>query len=286
MSHKLAEPYSGKNPVPKIATKLTSLANPEKATEAKAQQVQDRSGQRAEQETEQTAKRLAKGHAMRTTDPTTGEELTIQNADPALQAEWEDEGGENVLAHAFPPPGTCRVASRESKLTNTADLEAHQHLVSSSASSSLLHSSVGYTCALFVALLFGSNRWLWPAILVLPSLLAYTMHFRAANASHNDFQDRIWHSERMRGLRAGDDLDGDGHIAAAERTKESAEWLNSVLRGVWPIINPDMCVARPHLNYSCPHHHPSRLYWCDIRHSGANTATDAGSGGHTGSAPS
>ena len=51
MSHKLAEPYSGKNPVPKIATKLTSLANPEKATEAKAQQVQGRSGQRAEQET-------------------------------------------------------------------------------------------------------------------------------------------------------------------------------------------------------------------------------------------
>ena len=111
MSHKLAEPYSGKNPVPKIPTKLTSLVNPEKATEAKAQQVQDRSGQRAEQETEQTAKRLAKGHAMRTTDPTTGEELTIRNADPKSEAEWEEEGGENVLAHAFPPPGTCGTTS-------------------------------------------------------------------------------------------------------------------------------------------------------------------------------
>ena len=113
----------------------------------------------------------------------------------------------------------------------------------SSTSSAFLYSSAGYTCALLVALLFGSNRWLWPIILLPPTFLAYTMHFRVKNTSHNDFQDRIWHSERVRGLRAGDDLDGDGQIAAEERTKESTEWLNSVLRGVWPIVNPDMYVV-------------------------------------------
>ncbi|KAH9830601.1 uncharacterized protein C8Q71DRAFT_785114 [Rhodofomes roseus] len=224
MSHKLAEPYSGKNPVPKITTKLTSLVNPEKATAAKAQQVQDRSGQHAEQETAQTAKRLAKGHVMRTTDPTTGEELTIRNADPKMEAEWEEEGGENVLAHAFPPP----------------DIEMHRKVVLSSTSTAFLYSSAGYTCALLLALLFGSHPWLWPIILLPPTFLAYTMHFRMKNTSQGDFQDRIWHSERVRGLRAGDDLDGDGNITTEEHTKESAEWVNSVLRGVWPIVNPDM----------------------------------------------
>ncbi|KZT64142.1 hypothetical protein DAEQUDRAFT_718539 [Daedalea quercina L-15889] len=224
MSHKLAEPYSGKNPVPKITTKLTSLVSPEKATEAKAQQVQDRSGHRAEQETEQTAKRLAKGHAMRTTDPTTGEELTIRNANPRVEAEWEEEGGENVLTHEFPPP----------------DVEMHRRVVLSATSTAILYSSAGYTLALLVTLVFGSRLWLWPIILLPPTFLAYTMHFRVKNMSESDFQDRIWHSERVRGLRAGDDVDGDGSIDTEERTKESVEWLNAVMRGVWPIINPDM----------------------------------------------
>ncbi|KAH9916920.1 uncharacterized protein B0H18DRAFT_1214852 [Fomitopsis serialis] len=213
MSHKLAEPYSGKNPVPKITTKLTSLLNPEKATEAKAKQVQDSPG-----------KRLVKGHAMRTTDPTTGEELTIRNADPKMEAEWEEEGGENVLSHVFPPP----------------DIDMHRKVMLSSTSTAILYISAGYTCALLVALLFGSYLWLWPVILLPPIFLAYSMHFRVKNASQNDFQNRIWHSERVRGLRAGDDLDRNGNVATEERTKESVEWVNSVLRGVWPIINPDM----------------------------------------------
>ena len=122
----------------------------------------------------------------------------------------------------------------------------------SSTSTAFLYISAGYTCALLVALLFGSHRWLWPIILLPPTFLAYMMHFRVKSLSHNDFEDRIWHSERVRGLRAGDDLDGDGRIAAEERTKESAEWLNSVLRGVWPIVNPDMYVVFPSFLVSLP----------------------------------
>lgn len=80
---------------------------------------------------------------------------------------------------------------------------------------------------------------MWPLLLLLPNLLAYTMHFRVKKVSQNDFQDRIWHSERVRGLRVGDD----GGTGAEERTKESVEWLNSVLRGVWPVVNPDMYVV-------------------------------------------
>ena len=40
--------------------------------------------------------------------------------------------------------------------------------------------------------------------------------------------------------RAGSDEDGDGQVNAEERTKESAEWANAILRGVWPIMNPDL----------------------------------------------
>ena len=102
MAHKIAEPYSGKNPVPTITTKLTSLVNPDKATEAKAQQLQDQSARREEKQTEKTARRLSKGHVMHVTDPTTGEELDIRNADEELDTQSK---GDNVLHQDFPPPG-------------------------------------------------------------------------------------------------------------------------------------------------------------------------------------
>ena len=102
MSHKLDEPYSGKNPVPNIATKLTSLVNPQHATEAKAAQLQDQSARTDEKQTEKRASRLAKGYVMRVVDPVTGEELDIRNADeePDLRNK-----GKNVLDTDFPPPG-------------------------------------------------------------------------------------------------------------------------------------------------------------------------------------
>ena len=44
----------------------------------------------------------------------------------------------------------------------------------------------------------------------------------------------------MRGLMAGSDVDHDGNVTDEERTKESAEWANAVVRGLWPIINTDL----------------------------------------------
>ena len=44
----------------------------------------------------------------------------------------------------------------------------------------------------------------------------------------------------MRGLRAGSDVDGDGKITDEERTRESAEWANALIRGLWPAINTDL----------------------------------------------
>ena len=73
-----------------------------------------------------------------------------------------------------------------------------------------------------------------------PSLLAYTLLFAIERQSEEDFEDHVWDAERARGVAAGQDHDGDGEVGVDERIKESAEWLNAVLTGVWPIINPDM----------------------------------------------
>ncbi|PCH37535.1 hypothetical protein WOLCODRAFT_128544, partial [Wolfiporia cocos MD-104 SS10] len=220
MAHKLSEPYSGKNPVPQIATKLTSLVNPEKATDAKAQQLQDRSDQRDEKETEETARRLAKGHCMRVRDPITGEDLDIRNADEELDLTSK---GENVLRHEFPPP----------------DLTRHRETVVSATSTSILYICAAYTLSFLMSSLFVASLLSRILLFLLPTFLAYTLHFRMRNISIGDFDDRAWHAERIRGLCAGSDFDGEGQVEGAERTRESTEWLNTILRGVWPIINPD-----------------------------------------------
>ena len=103
MAHTFQEPYSGRNPVPQIATKLTSLVNPEKATEAKARQIQNQRGESEEKLTEKRAKHLRKGRTMRVVDPTTGEEVEIKNAEDELDTR---STGENVLDMDLPSPGS------------------------------------------------------------------------------------------------------------------------------------------------------------------------------------
>ncbi|KAJ3557617.1 hypothetical protein NM688_g1373 [Phlebia brevispora] len=221
MSHKLPEQYSGKNPVPQIATKLTALVNPERATEAKAAQLQDKSGQRDQKETQKRARGLAKGHVMRVVDPVTGDELEMKNADeePDLRNK-----GENILSEEFPP----------------LDWKAHRKRVLSFAAPSIFHIAVVYSiCFLFAR--FTSGKLLSTVIaLIFPACLTYALLFRLRSIAQRDFDDRSWESERTRGLRAGSDLNGDGIVDEQERVKESAEWANAVLRGVWPIMNPDL----------------------------------------------
>ena len=101
-----------------------------------------------------------------------------------------------------------------------------------------------YTSLAFLASFILStfvSSWHWRILLALPpALVSYTLLFRLNQAAQADFEQRIWHSERMRGLMAGSDVDHDGNVTDEERTKESAEWANAVVRGLWPIINTDL----------------------------------------------
>ncbi|RDX44545.1 hypothetical protein OH76DRAFT_1408962 [Lentinus brumalis] len=220
MTHKFTEPYSGKNPVPHIATKLTSLVNPEKATNAKAEQLQDESVKREEKDTEKTADKLSKGHVMHTTDPTTGEDLDIRNADEDPDPRPQ---GENVLHQPFPPP----------------DWKEHRDHVLSITNSSTVYISGAFVTAFLVSTFF-SSRILRVLCLIPPAFLSFLLLFRINKAAQGDFEQRVWHAERMRGLAAGSDVDGDGKVTDDERTRESAEWANAVIRGLWPIMNTDM----------------------------------------------
>ena len=46
----------------------------------------------------------------------------------------------------------------------------------------------------------------------------------------------------LRKTERGSDEDSDGKVEANERVRESVEWLNALLRGVWPIINTNLFV--------------------------------------------
>ncbi|TBU59824.1 hypothetical protein BD310DRAFT_1038272 [Dichomitus squalens] len=220
MAHKQGEPYSGKNPVPVIAIKLTSLISPEKATDAKAKQLQDSSARREAKDTRKTADKLAKGHVMHVEDPTTGEELDICNADEEPDTRSK---GENVLHNDFSPP----------------DWQAHRDHVLSIANPSVVYTSLAFLASFLLSIIFPS--WHWRVLLALPpALISYVLLFRLNHAAEADFEQRVWHSERMRGLAAGSDVDHDGNVTDEERTKESAEWANAVVRGLWPIINTDL----------------------------------------------
>lgn len=138
------------------------------------------------------------------------------------------------------------------------DWSAHRSYVLSLTRSAIVKIIASYISTVFLVLvvssipIFGLRHTTWQAHPVLclgvilslsvvpPTLLAYSLLFALERKSAEDFEDHMWDSERARGLAAGEDHDGDGVVQTGERIKESAEWLNTVLRGVWPIINPNL----------------------------------------------
>ena len=115
--------------------------------------------------------------------------------------------------------------------------------MASIASPSIFIIALAYMTCFVMGYIVPRSLWATSILVTLPTVFAYVLNFRLQRAAVNDFEDRIWHAERMRGLQAGSDVDGDGEVTDEERTKESAEWANALLRGIWPIMNPDLYVT-------------------------------------------
>lgn len=167
--------------------------------------------------------------------------------------------GENVLNIDFPPPSEPfppgKIYQDSNKLE---DWSAHRSYVLNLTKSAIIKIMASYILTVFVVLCissfptFGIRHTIWQAhpvvglgvILSLslapPTLLAYSLLFALDRKSAEDFMDHMWDSERARGIAAGEDHDGDGIVQTEERIKESAEWLNTLLKGVWPIANPNL----------------------------------------------
>ncbi|KAI0267273.1 hypothetical protein BC834DRAFT_822647 [Gloeopeniophorella convolvens] len=224
MAHKFSEPYSGKNPIPKITTGIRSLVNPQKATEAKAQEMQSAGNRTDEGQTQGRTGKMEHGRAVRVRDPTTGEEIDIRNADEGQH----NQVGQNVLKLELPEP---------------ADWNEHRDVVLSTSTQSVY--ALAATYALSLLLLFIRVPLIPTALrlfsaLLLPVIVTSILIKRLRRTAVNDADARAWHSERIRGLRAGSDMDQDGTVSTEERIRESAEWANTLLRGVWPILNPSL----------------------------------------------
>jgi hypothetical protein len=108
----------------------------------------------------------------------------------------------------------------------------------------IVYVAAAYTATFILTHLFSNSLITTLLALGLPTFFAYCQLFRIKCIAVADFEDRAWHAERLRGLKAGSDWNGDGQVEDEERTKESAEWANTVLRGVWPILNPDLYVSQ------------------------------------------
>lgn len=98
-----------------------------------------------------------------------------------------------------------------------------------------------FSVSFITALVLPLSRWiLYPLVLIPPLVATPTYLNIVRNASREDAESRVWWSERVRGLRAGEDADKDGDVETEERMRESAEWTNNLLSGVWPILNPSL----------------------------------------------
>jgi len=227
----LTKPYSATNPVPKVATNLKSVFNPSRATERKSREVQHEQEESRKQE--ETTKDTIEGKKIRVRDPTTGEDVDVKNADAdgdgVPDADVENRG-KNILETEFPPP----------------DWNEHKNNVVSTTCSSLVIVGASYALSTIffrtVPLPYFTRDSFGTLVLslLLPSILTYCLLFRLRRVSLTDFENRVWHSERLRGLAGGSDRDGDGVLRNEEKSRESAGWANSLLRGIWPIVNPEM----------------------------------------------
>jgi hypothetical protein len=122
-----------------------------------------------------------------------------------------------------------------------ADWNEHHDLVLATSVQALQTLAAVFTASFLALLILPVSRWiLYPFTILPPIVTALTLLNKVRNTAINDADARVWYAERIRGLRAGRDADHDGEVETEERMRESAEWANGLLAGVWPIMNPSL----------------------------------------------
>lgn len=204
-----------------IKKPINQILDPQQATEDKQAKLMD------EQRRKDGDIVTAGSENDKVRDPVTGERMQIRNA---TENPEQVRLGDNVLKMEFPPP----------------DLGGQREYLLSLFNTTVSRMTLAFTIVPILAFSFSppslTNR---PLFLLIPSLgipaaLSFMWMYRMQSKSQDDADRRAWDVERRRGLAAGLDKDKDGKIDVDEKIKESAEWLNALLAGVWPIINPDM----------------------------------------------
>ena len=152
----------------------------------------------------------------------------MNKSDDELRADdKEQQDGHAALQARFPPPEFAAARERiacayRSALTMGLGCVA----LALSAFTAVSH-SVGSESS-------GSARVLWATVQLAVSLAvcaAIVVGVRqwTENKISNVWETEVWHAERLQGKKL-----------AVSQTAESAQWLNSLLASIWPLINPDL----------------------------------------------
>ncbi|THH11592.1 hypothetical protein EW145_g532 [Phellinidium pouzarii] len=200
MSHKLHEGYSAKNPVPKVA--LKSILDPSGATEAKARRLVGDKNQDEKMQQDEMQYAAKRFEKGKTMDV----------KDPVTGEETPVKHGSEEQKDPEAHKKGHNILTIDYPPPNWS---AHRSYVLQLTRSTIIKIMVFYAASPVLAYFIFS----------IPLL----RRMQTISESHP-----------LLGFTAGEDLDGNGTVDTDERIKESAEWLNSVLKGVWPIINPDM----------------------------------------------
>lgn len=178
------------------------------------QEIMDQMNANQLKPTERLNKR-AKGDR-RVRDPTTGGEVIIHDANPKdFDASVPSTKPSNVLLHPFPPPAPVRLGYMQHKIQGLG-----------------LASAVGLTAIwIFTAFGHGYKRFFWVSLLCSAvGAILVTLINIISRSLEKEVESIRMDMHRQRGA------------IYSPPTPESVEWLNSMIKLVWGLVNPSMFI--------------------------------------------
>lgn len=151
----------------------------------------------------------------------------VNKSDLQLEDETQDaQDAHTVMETLFPPPDFAitrdEITGVYRKAMTTGLGIVSVSLTAVVAVFQFSHNTTGWTRAFFTLVEVGVCLGVSAAIIL-------GMRQWTENKIHNVWETEVWQAERQKGKKM-----------AKSQTAESAQWLNSLLASVWPLINPDL----------------------------------------------